>query len=58
MLNGIEGDKIATLIDHMDADKSGSLSVDEITHFLVESHQNRHPPATGLALASKNAKGY
>ena len=58
VLNGIDDDKIATLIDHMDTDKSETLSVDEITQFLVGAHETRHPQSTGLALAAKNAKGY
>ena len=44
VLNGVEDDKIATLIDHMDTDKSDTLSVNEITRFLVDAHETRHPP--------------
>ena len=58
VLNGIDDAQIEELIDSMDTDKSKTLSVDEITAFLLDAHEARHPQGTSLLQPTKNAKGY
>ena len=48
LLNGIADDVITELVDHIDVDQSDTLSVDEITAYLVAAQEARDPQGTSL----------
>ena len=48
LLPGITDDEIGVLVDLIDTDKSETLTVDEITDFLLDSHKNRDAQETSL----------
>ena len=51
LLPGITDDQIGALFDTIDADKSETLTVDEITDFLINAQQSRESQDTSLAFA-------
>lgn len=53
LLNAIQPDEIADLIDDIDTDKSQTLTVDEITAYLLAAQDGRDPQDTSLKLAKK-----